>query len=443
MEQDKVLVEVRRFITNNLKPTSREMVELPYRAKQVLKFYDHLSYRDGLITLTTPMRMTKEFHFIERVVVPIGLYRKVFLLAHADVSTGHCGYMETLSKINRHFVMPYCSHYVPAAVANCVICLNRRKKPKHIHNIETLPIAGEAMVELAIDAIGPLNECDYNGVICKHILIVIDSFSRYCWLFAIEDVKAETIINCLKTKLFSSMGLCDPIRSDNATAFTSKLFKEVCDRLGIEQIFIPPRSAQSNYSERYNQSVYNFLWTDGRFQDSEWAPKLEATHFCMNTSFNRRIGCSPYFKFFCRNMRLLLDAFDPPTRNKVKSMSFSELLSCLEQSWRTGQDRTERYLQVENSEHVKKSISLNSCCFIYYKVAQVGIARKLCSLWVGPCIITRVISDSLYEVQPLEQCRLKDKGVRIVPRDKIYLIENTVDLTPDEQIDLIVTDDFF
>ena len=57
--------------------------------------------------------------------------------------------------------------------------------------------------------------------------------------------------------------------------------------------------------------------------------------------------------------------------------------------------------------------------------------------------MTKVISDSLFEVQPLEKCRLKDKGVRIVPRDKIYVIESTLDLTPDEKIDLVVTDEFF
>jgi len=124
-------------------------------------------------------------------------------------------------------------------------------------------------------------------------------------------------------------------------------------------------------------------------------------------------------------------------------MSFSDLLACLERSWKTGQDRTDRYLQVENMDRIRKVISLNSMCFVYYDVAQIGTARKLCSLWVGPCLVTRVISDSLYEVQPLEKCRLKDKGVRIVPRDKLYLIENTVDLTPDERIDLIVTDDYF
>ena len=50
--------------------------------------------------------MQKDFQFIERVVVPLGMYRQVFMLAHADVSAGHRGYMETLSKINRNFVLP-------------------------------------------------------------------------------------------------------------------------------------------------------------------------------------------------------------------------------------------------------------------------------------------------------------------------------------------------
>ena len=74
-----------------------------------MKFFEHLSYRDGLIILTTPMRMQKDYSFVERVVVPIGMYRGVFMLAHADVSAGQRGYMETLSKLNHHFAMPLCS----------------------------------------------------------------------------------------------------------------------------------------------------------------------------------------------------------------------------------------------------------------------------------------------------------------------------------------------
>ena len=364
-------------------------------------------------------------------------------MAHADVSAGHRGYLETLSKINRHFVMPYAAKFVSSAIANCVTCLNRRQKPKHDHMIEFSPMAGEVLAEIAIDTIGPLNENEYNGILCKHILIIVDSYTRFTWLYAIEDVKAETIINCLKEKIFSVHGVCDRIRSDNAASFKSKIFKEVCSRLGIEQVFIPVRSAQSNYSERYNKSVYNFLKTDRRFQEGDWAHKLKAAQFCMNTSFNRRLGCSPYFKFYCRLPKLPIDQFDPLTRTKIKSMNFSELLDCLEKTWKTGQRRTERYLQVENKVRASKAIRLNSYCYIFYDVTQVGVSKKLCSLWVGPCLISRVISDSLFEVQPLQQCRLKDKGVRIVPRDKIYVIDSTLDLTPDEKIDLVVTDDFF
>ena len=34
LDQDKVLTEVRKFIVNNIKPTAREMSQLPYRANK-------------------------------------------------------------------------------------------------------------------------------------------------------------------------------------------------------------------------------------------------------------------------------------------------------------------------------------------------------------------------------------------------------------------------
>ncbi|MCP4267924.1 MAG: transposase family protein, partial [Candidatus Brocadiaceae bacterium] len=361
------------------------------------RFYDHLSFKDGLIILTTPVKSQREFIFAERVIVPISLYRTVFMLAHTGLTGGHRGVQETLSKINRHFVMPYVNKYVHAAVASCITCLNRRKKGTHDHTIINSPLAGESMSEVAIDSLGPLTPCEFNGIICRHILILIDSYSRYVWLYPIADVTAETIVNCLKVNFFSVMGCCDRLRSDNATSFKSKLFKEVCQRLGVEQVFIPPRSPQSNYSERYNQSVYAYLKCDLRFSEAEWAKKLQAAQFCMNASFNRRLGCSPYYKMYLRAPKLPLDSFDPMTREKINSMSFSELLEALEANWKSGQKKTDRYLQIENASRTSKPIEVNSYCYIYYDVVQIGLSKKLQSMWIGPCLVTKVISECLYE----------------------------------------------
>ena len=68
-----MLLEVRNFVVNNVKPTSRELSQMPYRGKQILKFFEHLTFRNGLIIFTSPMRLQKEFQFVERVVVPIGM----------------------------------------------------------------------------------------------------------------------------------------------------------------------------------------------------------------------------------------------------------------------------------------------------------------------------------------------------------------------------------
>ncbi|MCP4267881.1 MAG: hypothetical protein GY777_20315, partial [Candidatus Brocadiaceae bacterium] len=227
LAKDEVLIQVKDYIINNVKPSANEMGKMPYRGRAILRFYDHLSFKDGLIILTTPVKSQREFIFAERVIVPISLYRTVFMLAHTGLTGGHRGVQETLSKINRHFVMPYVNKYVHAAVASCITCLNRRKKGAHNHTITNSPLAGEAMSEIAMDSIGPLTPCEFNGIVCRHILILIDSYSRYVWLYPIADVTAETIVNCLKVNFFSVMGCCDRLRSDNATSFKSKLFKEV------------------------------------------------------------------------------------------------------------------------------------------------------------------------------------------------------------------------
>ncbi|MCP4266087.1 MAG: hypothetical protein GY777_11030 [Candidatus Brocadiaceae bacterium] len=163
----------------------------------------------------------------------------------------------------------------------------------------------------------------------------------------------------------------------------------------------------------------------------------------MNASFNRRLGCSPYYKMYLRAPKLPLDSFDPMTREKINSMSFSELLEALESNWKSGQKKTDRYLQIENASRTSKPIEVNSYCYIYYDVVQIGLSKKLQSMWIGPCLITKVISECLYEVLPLSGCKLKDKSHRIIPRDKIYVIESTVELTPDEKIGVILTDEFF
>ena len=428
-QKDPVLRLVIEFLLKNVPPNSNETISMPYRAKQIIKVWDHLFYKNGLVIFKQPLGGNKH---VFRVVVPISMYEKVFQFAHSGRISGHKGVSETVLKINSKFYMPYALKYVTFQVRNCIKCLNKRKGQRANIKIEHSPYGGEPLSEIFIDTIGPLTLAAYKGTEYRHILIMVDSFSRFLFTYPLVDIKAETIIDCILVNFVPIHGLFDNLRSDRGSSFTAHIFSTIMKELGVENFFIPVRSARSNPSERYNQNLYSYFKTDVRFQTKDWPAKLTYATFCCNVAYNSRIGATPFFRFHGRDPKIPINVLDPLKNNKVKSPSFEQFIYRMEKGWQVLKANTAKYITVKNAYRVRKPLGLNVICFVFFDIVRVGLSKKLQSFYLGPFVITRVFSASLYEVTPLPNCPIKSKKPLVSPRDKLYVLDSVLELTKDE-----------
>ena len=74
-----------------------------------------------------------------------------------------------------------------------------------------------------MDYMGPLPETSRGN---KHILVVVDHFTKWCEAFATPDQKASTVAPLLVTRIFSRFGPPAVLHSDQGRNFESTLLHE-------------------------------------------------------------------------------------------------------------------------------------------------------------------------------------------------------------------------
>ena len=53
------------------------------------------------------------------------------------------------------------------------------------------------MHRVYLDSVGLLTPCKYRGLICKHILTILDRLSKYVIAIQLPDLEAKTILEAL------------------------------------------------------------------------------------------------------------------------------------------------------------------------------------------------------------------------------------------------------
>ena len=111
--------------------------------------------------------------------------------------------------------LPYSLQKICKMTANCNVCAV--VKPRFYKPIETHAIKATQLMEcLSVDFKGPIAGCTKN----RHMLTIINEYSRFPFAFQCSRMNASTVIACL-SKVFSLFGLCAFIHSDRGPAFMS------------------------------------------------------------------------------------------------------------------------------------------------------------------------------------------------------------------------------
>ena len=129
----------------------------------------------------------------------------------------------------------------------------------------------------------------------RHILVLIDSCSRWVELFPIKDLEPSTAASKL-IEHFGRFGQPAEIRSDNGTQFVNKLHDELFRLSGVQHLRTIPHSSESNaIVERANKEVLkhlrNILFDDKL--SSEWNRAIPFVQRIMNSERSSVTGAKP------------------------------------------------------------------------------------------------------------------------------------------------------
>ena len=297
-----------------------------WRSNPILRTYwecwEQLFISDGL--LTRSLNKYKKFPR-HAVVIPNTLVPKVLEGLHNSPAGGHMGITRTIHRARERFFWPKMRTSIINFIQQCIACSQSKYQP-HQGNAPLRPIqVSEPFVFWALDYMGPLQETATGN---KHILVVMDHFTKWCEAFATKDQKAKTVARVLVSRLFSRFGPPTVIHSDQGKNFDSILMHEVYNMMGLKKTRTTAYHPQCDgLVERQNRTLQGIITNFVSQHSLDWDNWLDQAVFAYNTSVHESTGLSPYEMVFGRPARMPIEVeLGVPLQNPSSQSDYTRSL---------------------------------------------------------------------------------------------------------------------
>ena len=171
--------------------------------------------------------------FEDKIIVPKNLRTTIISLLHK----GHPA-INKMSMAARHFWWQRITEAIQKKCDNCVPCKMAGKSIKpNIPSTEKnqLPPLNKPNEEIQLDFIGPITKKNRRF----YILLSMDRFSKWPGASFCKSTESQTAVN-ISEQYVNLNGIPKTIRTDKATAFTSRSFCEFCKDHQIKLIYGSP-----------------------------------------------------------------------------------------------------------------------------------------------------------------------------------------------------------
>ncbi|KAL2092985.1 hypothetical protein ACEWY4_010297 [Coilia grayii] len=146
----------------------------------------------------------------------------------------HVGVRKTQGWITRHLYWPRLHKDVVAFVRSCHVC-QVSGKPNQKVPVAPLcppPIVIESFSRVLIDCVGPSPRTKKGN---EFLFTIMDVTTHFPEAIPLRNIKTRTVVDSLLL-FFSRFGLPKEVQSDRGTNFTSGVFQQAMDELGITQV---------------------------------------------------------------------------------------------------------------------------------------------------------------------------------------------------------------
>lgn len=370
--------------------------------------------------------------FLEEFRVPQKYWKHISRVHHSN--TGHRGVEATMDKlkelIDKQEITlteegwPNMREHIKRFIRRCPCCQKMSQLKSSIKANPFTMSTYEVMERLAVDFIERLTP-DEDGN--DHILVIIDTFSRFVELV---PCKGATAKNAAKA-LFAHMGRYGSfaqLLSDRGSAFISGVFKELLLFAGTEHLTSTPYSKEENsIVERSNKEVMRHLRNiifDWRVA-KKWSTYLPIVQRVMNSTKHTATGVPPSEIVFGLSIFLDRGIFWDPTADQQnigprrKSQKLSAWMSSAMKVQTEIIAIAEKHLRARDEQHMSSHSTIHREDFLVdsYVLAEHrsnslrrGPSSKLLPFLKGPMRIVNVVDDT-YTLQDLVTMRNRDYHV--------------------------------
>jgi hypothetical protein len=243
---------------------------------------------------------------------------------------------------------------------------------------------------------------------CRYILVIVDDHSRWVELVPMRRANVESMAMGLMARWFVAYGVPEEVVSDATNILDGKEANQIWKNYGIEKIRVAPYHQSSNgLAERAIGTMVNILRCWIGVEGRRWVELLPMVSGVMRNRVSSVTHKSPYEILFGRQMSTPLHV----TMEMAYRAEMDRLREILKESDQNSVDQEQR-VAFPNAKEMDEEVSKNNQAkrekrkepgmlwregqSVLYK--NDAPSNKLVPRWLGPRIITKVLSSHLVEL---------------------------------------------
>jgi transposase InsO family protein len=221
-------------------------------------------------------------------VVPRGFRWSVINQVHESIM--HLGWEKTLDKVYDYYWFDGMAKYVRRFVENCITCrVSKSSSGKIQMELHPIPKVSIPWHTIHIDITGKLSGKSDRK---EYVIVQIDAFTKYIYLYHTYSLSAETCVMALKSSI-SLFGVPIRILADQGRSFTGAKFVEFCSSQKIKLHLIATGTSRGNGQVERAMSTLKNLLTAVEASSRSWQEALGDVQLAINCTVNKTTKASP------------------------------------------------------------------------------------------------------------------------------------------------------
>lgn len=395
-EKDPTITVLRNFWDEKRKPTKKERTSLSRPALSLLKQWDRIREKGGLLYRAVNDVLSGECH---QLLLPACLVEPVLRSVHDQM--GHQGVERTLALIKPRCYWVGMYDAVEKWVKSCQRCVLAKMPQPKIQAPWTPFLASRPLEVVAMDftILEPASDGREN------VLVVTDVFTKFSQAFPTRDQKADTTAKILLKEWIFKYGVPQRLHSDQGRNFESAVIAELCRLYGIRKSRTTPHHPQGNpQCERFNRTLHDLLRSLPPDKKRRWPEYLPELVYAYNVIPHASTGYSPYYMLFGMEPHLPVDALlgQEPAREREPTW-----LVIHRERLQDAHTRAREYAERKAADRVAKRESGVYCPDVgvgqqvYLRYRPIG-RNKIQDAWAPTVYQVVEVQGTTYTVEPVE-----------------------------------------